>query len=111
MSITTKRREEIKDVQKRINDAITWIKNKEAELQTIVDLVSTVPSHAREQMSRSASSSTKKKGKGETVGIDEAVARYERMMAEMRDAIANKKLVLERLEKEKRELKEYEQGT
>ncbi|RSL82354.1 hypothetical protein CEP51_005222 [Fusarium floridanum] len=110
MSVTAARREEINGLEMKINDAITWMQTKQVELQAMVDLVSNVPEHIRDGMSRSASSSTKKKGRGETVDIDETLAKYQRAITEMRNAIAYKQQEVERLKKEKRELEEYEQS-
>ncbi|KAL2754351.1 hypothetical protein ACRALDRAFT_2043356 [Sodiomyces alcalophilus JCM 7366] len=54
------------------------------------ELVSNIPRHGREQISRSASSSTKKYGMGETVNIDQSIKTYERIIAEMRVAVGEK---------------------
>ncbi|ROT40646.1 hypothetical protein SODALDRAFT_101574 [Sodiomyces alkalinus F11] len=110
MSITAARREDIGRLETSINDAITWMEDKSTELQAMVDLVSSISRERREQMSRSASSSTRKNKMGETVSIDDTIQKYERMITELRTAIGNKRREADRLKNEKRDLEKYEDG-
>ncbi|EXK78005.1 hypothetical protein FOQG_17297 [Fusarium oxysporum f. sp. raphani 54005] len=62
-------------------------------------------------MSGSASSSSRKKGRGETVSIHESVSRYEEMIKNMESSIKLAEEEIETLKKEKRVLEEYERGS
>lgn len=70
-----------------------------------------VTHHWLPRVAGSASSSSRKKGRGEIVHIDDTVSKYKEMIQNMRGAIADKKLEIEKLDKEKRELEEYERGS
>jgi uncharacterized protein YoxC len=110
MSITKARCEEIDSLQKSINDKLAWIREKEAELKSVIDIVKDVPDSARDQMSSSASSSSNKKGRGETVGIDESVSQLQGIIENMRRAIREKEQEVAGLEKEKLDLERYKRG-
>ncbi|EXA30520.1 hypothetical protein FOVG_18090 [Fusarium oxysporum f. sp. pisi HDV247] len=111
MSITSARLEQIRIVETKISNEVDWIRREKEKLQEILSIVEGIPSSVRNQMSGSASSSSKKNGRGETVSIDEAVTRYEGIIRDMKNAIEKKEQSVEELKKEKLDLEEYERGS
>uniref|UniRef100_A0A4E9EM94 Uncharacterized protein n=1 Tax=Gibberella zeae TaxID=5518 RepID=A0A4E9EM94_GIBZA len=91
----------------RINDKLAWIREKEAELKSVIDIIKDAPGSTRDQVSSSASSSSKKKGRGETVGIDESVSQFQGILEKMRRAIKEKEQEVAGLEKENLNLERY----
>ncbi|EXL67385.1 hypothetical protein FOPG_16491 [Fusarium oxysporum f. sp. conglutinans race 2 54008] len=110
MSITSARLEQIRIVETEISNKVDWITTEKKKLENILDTVEGISSSMRDQMSRSASSSSKKKGRGETVSIDEAVTRYKGIIQNMKNAIAEEEQRVEELKKEKVGLENYEIG-
>ncbi|KPM38657.1 hypothetical protein AK830_g7929 [Neonectria ditissima] len=104
LSIIDARRKEIDKIQEKIDEKIALVKTQEEHVQALLDLMRTVPVSSRVQMSHSASSSTKKHGRGETVAIEESVTRYESMVIRMRATIDQEQQEISKLNEEKRSL-------
>ncbi|EXK80471.1 hypothetical protein FOQG_15014 [Fusarium oxysporum f. sp. raphani 54005] len=61
MSITNARLEQIRNFETKISSELDWIRREKERLQEILSIVEGIPSSVRNQMSGSASSSSKKK--------------------------------------------------
>jgi len=105
-TITEERRKQIADIEARIASEVECIQNKKKELEDTIN----VPESARDQISRGVSSSTKRRGKGETVGKDQTTEMYQRIVEDFEKAIGARERGLDRLRAEKRALESYEQG-
>ncbi|KAF4496338.1 hypothetical protein FAGAP_7508 [Fusarium agapanthi] len=110
MSITNARLEQIRNLETKITSELNWIRTEKEKLKDIIGIVDGISSAMRDQMSGSASSSSKKKGRGETVSIDETATRYQGIIGNMKSAIAEKEQSVEELRKEKEDLEKYETG-
>jgi len=101
MSITDMRLKQIAEIEKKIEENITWIQEKKKEVEEKLAVIANVTQDLRSLLSRSASTSTGNRGMSEPVEIDESVTRDEAIIEELEQAIAEREAELQELEKEK----------
>ena len=109
-SVTEERRRQIENLENEIETDVKWIDEEKAKLNTTLKMVEDVPETTLDQLSRSASSSTSKRNRGETVEISETRAMYNTVINGLRDAIRGREEKLKRLRTEKRDLESYDRG-
>jgi len=110
MSIIDERLRQIADVEDRIEKKIAWINDKKDELNKKMELVKDVPPDVIDMMSKSASRSSGRRGRGETLDIDESATRDEEIADQLDKGIRKAEKELEELKKEKRGLEDYKEG-
>lgn len=78
----------------------TWIEEKREELEKQNTIVNSVPDDLLSIMSQSASRSTERRGRGDTIEIDESVTGAKAIIDDLDEAIENAKGELEGLEED-----------
>ncbi|KAF5017937.1 hypothetical protein F66182_10102 [Fusarium sp. NRRL 66182] len=97
---------ELEAVQKRISESLQEIQKKEDEYQVTMDLIEQASKSDREQMSQSASSSRKRRGKPDVVDIDENLEFLKGRLLQIREAIQLQYIKLNELQSQEQTLKE-----
>lgn len=108
--ITEERRLQIIAIQSNIESQVEWIQGKQKELKEMLELIQNVSASALGRMSNSASSSTRRRGRGDTSDIQETIETYKQVVKRLEEAIESKVREVDGLRAEKRDLENYEQG-
>ncbi|TWU72703.1 hypothetical protein ED733_004067 [Metarhizium rileyi] len=101
MSRQSQRLAQIDDRLRELDGIIQDLHERENQVQGMLNLIAGVPIVDQAQVSRSASSSTRCRARGEVVGIQERKASYENTIVEIREAIHRYCLELNALQQEK----------
>lgn len=96
---------ELEAVQKRISESLREIQKKEDEYQVTMDLIEQASTADRDPMSRSASSSRKRRGRPDVVDIDDNLEFLKRRLLQIREAIQLQYVKLNELQSQERALK------
>jgi len=94
MSITDARLKQIQETEDKINDLVKWITREKEKLEEQKSIAENVPDEVLNLISKSASGSTSKRGKGETTSVRDSAERDKEVIQEMRDAIQEKEAEL-----------------
>lgn len=97
---------ELEAVQKRISESLREIQEKEEEYQITIDLIAQTSKSDREQMSKSASSSRKRRGMQDTTDIEQTLQLLQSRLLQIREAIQLQYLKLNELQSQERDLQE-----
>ncbi|KAK7403395.1 hypothetical protein QQX98_010839 [Neonectria punicea] len=103
-TITEERRQQIAEIESKIESQVEWIQGKQQELEDILELIRNVSGSALDQMSHSASSSTRKRGKGDTSDMNETIETYKQVVEDLQEAIEAREREIDELRAEKQVL-------
>ncbi|KAK7431676.1 hypothetical protein QQZ08_001895 [Neonectria magnoliae] len=103
-TITEERRQQIAEIESKIESQVGWIRGKRQELEDILELIRNVSGSALDQMSHSASSSTRKRGKGDTSDMNETIETYKQVVEDLQEAIEAREREIDELRAEKQVL-------
>ncbi|KID93220.1 hypothetical protein MAJ_10815, partial [Metarhizium majus ARSEF 297] len=101
MSRQSQRLVQIDDRLRELDGIIQHLHERENQIQEMLNLIAEVSNDAQAQVSRSASSSTRRRARGEVVGIQERKTGYENTIVEIREAIQRYYLELNALQQER----------
>ena len=109
-TITGARREQIDEIQNQIEQELGLIRAAKDRLQTTLQLMDGVSETGRDQMSRNASSSTRRRRQGETTDISHTMKMYDEIVQNSREAIRLKEEYVGKLQAEKQSLENFDKG-
>ena len=109
-NVTGARRTQIDAIQKKVEEELSLIQDTKQKLEVTLRLMDNVSETAQAQMSRNASSSTSRRGKGETTDIGHTMDMYKEIVQNTREAIRIREEHIGQLQAEKQSLENFERG-
>ncbi|KAK7431679.1 hypothetical protein QQZ08_001898 [Neonectria magnoliae] len=97
---------ELESIQKRISESLQEIQKQEEEYQYTTVLIEQASKSDREHMSRTASSSRKRRGKDDVLDIDQNLQFLRSRLLQIREAIQLQYTKLNELQSQERNMKE-----